>query len=206
MDILIDGRNDLVWAESGSTLGSILDQLKTFLAQNGRAILECALDGEFLDDKRRDALRGDDVSRFRTLEVKTISPVELSAMMLRALTPLMPRLADGLVETARRLQQGKSSQGFRLLEECLAGMQEGLRTIEVSAGLAGIAIDGLKAGDRPVGTRLRELKDLLGRTRASIDAGDPVGLADLVEHELAPAVRAWEEVAAALRACLEAPA
>ena len=195
MDIVIDGNKDLAYADAGSSLGGILDQLHTWLSRNGRAIVTVTLDGKTLAPGAvPDDVRNQKVDAFTALEVVTLCPSELSLMTLSELAKHLPSVGSGLLNAAAHFQKGNLPTGMTLLGEAVTGLHVTTDTILKVGQLQGIELSTLTIGGMSALDAIHRLRDKLREVQTALKSKDSVTLADMAEYELAPAVKDWEDL------------
>lgn len=194
MDILIDGTRDLAYADPGSALGEILDQLQTWLGRNGRAIVGVSLDGTVLDPAGRENVRREKVDTHQALEVTTLCPSELSLLTLAELAKHLPALGKGLATAASHFQKGALPLGMSLLRDAVTGLQVTMDTMTKVCQLSAIDLAAVKSGAKTGMDAITHLRDRLRDVQEALKSKDTVTLADMCEYELAPAVKEWEEL------------
>lgn len=195
MEIIIDGTKDLAYADAGSSLGEILDQLQTWLTRNGRAIVTVTLDGKTLPPAAVPAeMRTSKVDSYKTLDVVTLCPAELSLMILAKLGESLPGVSKALTTAASHFQKGNVPTGMTLLGDAVTGLQVTMDTLLKIGHLQGIELSTLTVGGKSGLDAIHRLRDKLREVQSALKSKDSVTLADMAEYELAPAVKDWQEL------------
>lgn len=195
MEIVIDGNKDLAYAEAGSSLGEILDQLQTWLTRNGRAIVTVSIDGRTMGPSDvPPELRNERVDAYKTLDVVTLCPSELSLLVLSRLGQELPSVGTALTTAATHFQKGNLPTAMTLLRDAVTGLQITMDTLLKVGQLQGIEVSTLSIGGKSGLDAIHRLRDKLREVQAALKSKDSVTLADMAEYELAPAVKDWQEL------------
>ncbi|GEM_PF-2593785 len=195
MDIVIDGNKDLAYADAGSSLGEILDQLQTWLQRNGRAIVTLTLDGQTLVPAAVPPdVRKQKVDAYRMLDLVTLCPAELSLLTLSKLAEHLPSVGSALTTAASHFQKGNLPTAMSLLGDAVTGLQVTMDTLLKVGQLQGIELSTLTVGGKSGLDAIHRLRDKLREVQSALKSKDSVTLADMAEYELAPAVKDWQEL------------
>lgn len=195
MDIVIDGNKDLAYADAGSSLGEILDQLQTWLQRNGRAVVTLTLDGQTLAPAAVPAdVRKQKVDAYKMLDLVTLCPAELSLLTLSELAKHLPSVGSALTTAAAHFQKGNLPTAMSLLGDAVTGLQVTMDTLLKVGQLQGIELSTLLVGGKSGLDAIHRLRDKLREVQSALKSKDSVTLADMAEYELAPAVKDWQEL------------
>lgn len=188
MDIVVDGYKDLVSAEEGSTVGIIVDQLRKWLNENGRAVLRIEIDDKLMDEAALEAVRNDSVEKFRLMNVSTISVSELAVSTLSQVLAQCSNLSSGFCAVAERIQKGSLTAGHKTLRDCAEAMQLILGSLRDVGHLTQVDYKTLSVEGESVADVLDKIRKDLDELRAAIDRKDITTIADLAKHELSVGV------------------
>ncbi|MDQ7780093.1 MAG: hypothetical protein RDV41_10350 [Planctomycetota bacterium] len=188
MEIIIDGLKDLASPEQGATLGVIVDQLRSWLGRNERAIMKLEVDGRVLDEKAIEEGRREAVSKHKTMNVTTISVLELAVTTLSQVLDQCPNLSKGFKTVAEKIHQGSLTAGHKTLSDCVEAMQLMMSSIQDVGHLVRFDYDQMKLDGTSVSNILSALRKDVVDLRAALERKDVVTVADLAEHDLSDGV------------------
>lgn len=194
MAISIDGEEQSAVAAQGQTVGEVLARIKAALAGSGRMIVAIVCDGEPLAPDQIAGVLEEKAERYRDIDFQTAVPVELARTSLaasRAFVMDIARTSGQVVDEIHQSQLqearvkiadmfGKLGGAFQGLQGTFQLMKIDPESVELASGSAKKFMTGL------AGT-LRQIRDAL-------ENQDYVGFADLLEYELTPALKEWEEL------------
>ncbi len=193
MKISIDGRTDIVSADDGYSLGEILRQIDDFLRERGRMTVRATLDDNPLTRSDTTLLKRK-VDEFGLLDISTKDIREQAVQALSEVRSHLPVIVQKVVRVSEQIQSGGLDEGYKTLVVCADMVNLVVRVIEEVRILAGIDLDALDLPGASVGERIGEVRDVLKATKEALDARDAVTVADLMEYELAPKLKGWDEV------------
>ncbi len=188
MDIVVDDQKDLVSAEEGSTVGTIVAQLRAWLGRNGRAVLHVEIDDKPMDEAALEAARNEPVQKFHSMNVSTIFVSELAVSTLSHVLAQCPNLSSGFRTVAEKIQTGSLNAGHKTLLDCAEAMQLVLGSLQDVSNLTQIDYKTLSVQGQSAAGILEKLRRDLDGLRAAIEKKDITTIADLAEHELSPGV------------------
>lgn len=194
LKISIDGRADLVYAESGHNLGDILRQISDFLGRNDRAIASATADGQPVSHSENAPLLDRSVDEFLLLEVETVDVRRQAAAALGEVRHHLPTLCKALVNVTKNIQAGEVFKGYKSLAACADLLNLIVRVIDEVRALLGIDLARVKVDGDTVSGQLEQVRDVLRNAKTALDSNDIVTVADLMEYELAPRINRWDVI------------
>lgn len=194
LKISIDGRADIVYAESGHSLGDILRQISDFLGRNDRAITSAAADGQAVSHSENTHLLDKGVDEFSLLDVETVNVRQQAAAALAEVRNHLPTLCKALVDVTKNIQAGEVLKGYKSLAACADLLNLIVRVIDEVRALLGIDLALVKVDGDTVSGLLEQVRDILKNARTALDSNDIVTVADLMEYELAPRINRWDVI------------
>ncbi len=194
MTISINGRTDLVSAETGYSLREILTRISDFLRKNNRAVIAASVDGRPVSHSENADLLDKKVDEFSLLEVDTIDIRSQAASALQEVRAHLPRLSKALVDVTRNIQSGEVLKGYKSLAACADVLNLIVHVIDEVRALLGIDLTTIEVDGATVSERLQQVRDVLAEAKAALDTNDIVMVADLMEYELAPRISGWDAI------------
>jgi hypothetical protein len=192
--ISIDGRTDLVSAESGYTLGKILGQLSDYLGRGNRVVVSARADGKPVSDSENAELLDSKVEEFALVELETVDVRSQAATALREVRDHLPQLSKALVEVTESIQAGEIVKGYKSLAACADLLNLVVHVIDEVRVLVGIDLTAVRVNGSTVSEQMQQVRDVLRDAKAALDNQDIVAVADLMEYELAPRITGWEAI------------
>lgn len=194
MKISIDGRSDIVYAESGHNLGEILRQISDLLGRNDRAITSASADGQPVSHSENAHLLEKSVNDFSLLEVETVNVRQQAAAALAEVRNHLPTLCKALIDVTKNIQSGDVLKGYKSLAACADLLNLIVRIIDEVRALLGIDLTQVKVDGNTVSEQLEQVRDVLKNAKTALDSNDIVTVADLMEYELAPRINRWDAI------------
>jgi hypothetical protein len=192
--ISIDGRTDIVSADKGYSLLEIIKQLADLLVASNRTILSARADGRpvFLAENRD--LLNKKVDEFSLVEVETIDIRAQAVNALREVRGHVPGLSKALLEVTKNIQAGEVLKGYKSLATCADVLNLIVHVIDEVRALLGVDLTSVQVDGSTVSAQLEGVRDVLRDAKKALDTNDIVTVADLMEYELAPRIRKWDDM------------
>lgn len=198
MIIKLNGE-DVQWDPlSQNELGGLLEEFVAKRFFRDEFIATIKINGEVVPEDALAAMKSRPVGDLRTLEIDTDT---FRAVSIRALDS-MDEYVEGLVALVEQ-----SADKFRTDDETVANRNfingvEGLQTfvsiIDKVKSINGLDFASMKHGDATLGQKERELLQVLNSLFGTQKNRDWIGLADILEYELAPLIREWKDILRAI--------
>jgi hypothetical protein len=192
--ISIDGRTDLVSADSGHSLRDIIKQLAGFLGSSNRAILTARADGRPIFKAENRELLNKNVENFSLLEVETVDIRSQAVNALHEVRNHLPGLTRALIEVTKNIQSGEILKGYKSLATCADVLNLIVHVLDEVRALLGIDLTRLRVDGASVSEQLEQVREVLRDAKKALDTNDIVTVADLMEYELAPRVSKWDNI------------
>ena len=182
MQVLVNGHDDGT-IDGSASLAEVIEHVRRELVPEGMVLTALELDGRELGalDPAATVIDADAAS---TLAVRWGSPREIVAASRDAMGTWMERLERALTACAEHARRGEEwSAGY---VSCLDGFQTFVRYVHPAGSV--LEADGRGAAPSLAGVAadLRELEQAFVRK-------DDVGVADVLEYQLAALVHDWRE-------------
>ena len=188
MKITIDGCQDLVIPEEEETLGELLIQLEEWVKENKRVIVQVKLEGKIFPEKNKEIVLHRKVGEFKVLELFTANLWQWAVDSLKEMEEELPRIALEMEKVGFLIQKGNYQDAFSLLDKSIEvwdRINEALRYVERLFALDYSQIFPERKG---ISGEMEKVKDLLGEANRAMEQNDLLGLADILEYELAPRI------------------
>ncbi len=189
MKIVIDGHMDLVMPEEDESLGELLVELKEWMIkENKRVIVRVRLEGKIISEKNKKVVLLRKATEFGILELFTVNLLQWAIDSLKEIEDKLPRIALGMERVSFLIQKGNYQDAFSLLDKSIEvwdRINEALRYVERLFALDYSQIFPERKG---ISGEMEKVKDLLGEANRAMEQNDLLGLADILEYELAPRI------------------
>ena len=189
MKIVIDGHMDLVMPEEDESLGELLVELKKWMIkENKRVIVRVRLEGKIISEKNEKVVLLRKATEFGILELFTVNLLQWAIDSLKEIEDKLPRIALGMEKVSFLIQKGNYQNAFSLLDKLIEvwdRINEALRYVERLFALDYSQIFPERKG---ISGEMEKVKDLLGEANRAMEQNDLLGLADILEYELAPRI------------------
>lgn len=189
MKIVIDGHMDLVMPEEDESLGELLVELKKWMIkENKRVIVRVRLEGKIISEKNEKVVLLRKATEFGILELFTVNLLQWAIDSLKEIEDKLPRIALGMEKVSFLIQKGNYQNAFSLLDKLIEvwdRINEALRYVERLFALDYSQIFPKRKG---ISGEMEKVKDLLGEANRAMEQNDLLGLADILEYELAPRI------------------
>lgn len=197
LTLLLDGEAPSTEGQF-ETLSDLLAEADVRFAARGRIVTVLRLDGADEPAFRERHVIERRLSTLQSVEIESGTPAALALECLAEAGGALHGLAAAAGDVARRLRAGEIRGGNR----DLAAISEGIATVVAITGAAslGLGID-LSTRDTPYGT-LAAMAQRAARDLDTIIAGQLAAnwnaIADVLDDDLAPHLRAWGETCSAV--------
>lgn len=177
MILIVDGKAIPTEFEGETTLAALLHHVATLPEFRGRVITHVVLNGVTLESWDDESLLPIPPASKVQVSTRPVKKILLEAAV--SCRDYLPRLMEGCVSTAVRLQQGQQGEALAAVQEIIDGLQW------YNAFLGHVVAFSSTAGDS-ARHRLAALRELLEELLAAMQQQDFTLLADLFEYELVP--------------------
>ena len=203
-EIVVDGKPVDVTLPAGTTVASAFGVVRDRILQTGRIITDVRIGDEPVTWDDGAPGWDDAIATSDTLQLKTDFPIRISGPLVERVTETLPLIARQHLEIAE-LFRGGDHQAFEHAAQSLGAWQELQHVLDQVCILHSIDLDS--PSWKPIADALRErfmkLETLLKELKDSLEHGDMVLTADLLEFELAPMAEDFEEPSRQFHAELE---
>jgi hypothetical protein len=181
------------------TIGQVLSRVW----RANRLVVRLVIDGDSPDLRNIEAIRNTPLEN-RTVFIETADPRQTAIdSLLQADDQL--RQADQLKnETADLLRANQWTAALTKFAQCLQCWLETQQVVSGVARLLKIDLEILHAGDQTLARQLAEFAGQLRQIQSALEAGDLVGLTDLLVYETADTSDHWRAAVQAMRVAIKA--
>jgi hypothetical protein len=190
MIVTLDGRRLLLPPSPGSTLRTLIDQVRADLPPD-RLVVSVVRNGELLIDRELEEWLARPLSAADRVDLATADRRELTAEALREVAGRIGAAGREQERLAGQLNRGQTTEAVGQFSAFVASFQACRQVIAQSSDLLGRDLTAESSEGRTVGAHLEELAERLREVRDALEAGDYVLLADLLHYELPPLCQTW---------------
>jgi len=158
------------------------------LKENKRVIVRVRLEGKIISEKNEKVVLLRKATEFGILELFTVNLLQWAIDSLKEIEDKLPRIALGMEKVSFLIQKGNYQNAFSLLDKLIEvwdRINEALRYVERLFALDYSQIFPKRKG---ISGEMEKVKDLLGEANRAMEQNDLLGLADILEYELAPRI------------------
>jgi hypothetical protein len=176
------------------TWAAVLSSIDEQLAAQHRIVTDVAFDGIDEPAFRDPPALGRSLDGVATVEVQSGTAAGLMERCVAEAIAATDVLAAAAAQIGADVRAGSISRGRLGLAELAEGLAS-LLAITEAAGLAlRVDLEHASCGDRPVASLVEEMTGYVDAMVAAHQAADWAALADVLQHDLEPALRRWKPV------------
>jgi hypothetical protein len=202
-NITLDGVPWVAGGDDADTWGGLLTTIDEALTGARRIVTDVRFDGIDEPAFRDPLVVGRSLEELAAVEVVSGTPAMLVERILGEAAASLDGLCLGAAHVADLARAHESQQAARGLLE----LAEGLSALVGIAGAAALALqvdlNELRCHDRPATALVGELTRLIDQLIAAQGGGDWITVADVLQYDVEPTLRAWRPLFSSL---LAAPA
>jgi len=203
VQLLVDGTAADERFDAGITLENALRQVQANLPKPGRLVVAIRCDGRDISgDELTDLLRLP-LMKYSRLEVFTSSVGELVIGAMHQAAQSLQESESSCRRVGELLAEGKTTEGVRLLGECLRFWQQIHEAVGKSIQLMRLDVDAMTINDEPFINVFGKPKEVLTQVKQALEAQDHVLLADVLQYEFTDVTDLWYAVIARIRQTAE---
>ena len=176
------------------TWAAVLSSIDEQLAAQDRIVTDVAFDGIDEPAFRDPPVLGRSLDGVATVEVQSGTAASLMEQCMAEAIAATDVLAAAAAQIGADLRAGAIGRGCRGLAELAEGLAS-LLAITEAAGLAlRVDLEQANSGGRPVASMVEEMTGYVDAMVAAHQTADWATLADVLQHDLEPALRRWKPV------------
>ncbi len=194
MQISIDGRDDILFAEEGTTVREVVDEILDLCGQAGRQIEQLLIDGRKIDlGNLEEELRRLDANAISFIEVQTSGKVEQALDMLDRSAEKIATV-EAVVEDFLR-KGGMDYQDLVFTVITVMNLWENIcRDIDNASRLLDVSYVDLEYADRTFLQHYTESMEIISSISCALSNRDIVTGKDLIEYKLLPKIKTFSEL------------
>ena len=173
-------------------LQSALDKAEDILEERGRIVVEVKIDGELILGEAFDSVSEVDTEA-KKIDFLSGDPSELADQALRELLESLDEVRTLQVEAAESFQQDLVQDAMAKIGTCIGVWQQVMQGIALVGPIKGIDIEVDEYEDKPILELVGQLSDRLIDLKEMIQAGDTLGMADVLAYEWPETINHWEK-------------
>lgn len=186
--IIIDGRPMDMNMAAFSNLEEILVQVIKDDYLEKRVVTDVLLNKEPFNEIYPHQAEDIEVSEIESLEIQTMPMNEISGNVSEELHKVIRIMNEGSRQIAQLFRQADDAEALEMLQDLLDVTRDFL-------GMVGLLrYEYVKPGSDDISERIEGISGLLGEMIEVLGNEDWILLADLLEYEFLPEVKAWEAV------------
>jgi F420-dependent methylenetetrahydromethanopterin dehydrogenase len=194
MFISVDGQKRPNVAAKGQTVGEVLDKVRESLAGSGRMIVGIVCDGQILDPEEITGVLKEHVDRYAEIDFQTAIPAELARTGLEASREFLADIEQTSVEVVDHLHQSQVQEARPKIADMFEKLGNAFRGLQGTFQLLGLDPESIELSSGDAKKFMLGLGGTLRQVRDALENQDYVAFADLLEYELAPALKEWQEL------------
>jgi hypothetical protein len=180
-----------------------LGQVLSRVWRANRLVVRLLIDGDSPDLANIDAIRNTPLEN-RTVFIETADPRQTAMDSLNQAEAQLNQADQLKSETADLLRTNQWTPALTKFARCLQCWLETQQVVSGVARLLKIDLETLQAGDQPLAAQLAQFAGQLRQIQSALQAGDLVGLTDLLVYETADTSAQWRSAVEAVRMAIKA--
>ena len=183
-------------------LEEVLAEIHERFIPPGEQLFQVHVNGEFFSEQYPRESRYLDLKEISELEVTTVTDAEMALSILKDAARQARLLAQALEKTATLFRVAPEDEANHYFAQVLEALRWLLQTGEHACQVLKVDWEEIQAGGQEgVSRYLQELQGLLTEMQETAEEEDYVMLADLMEYDLLPLVRKWQEILVKIAGC-----
>jgi hypothetical protein len=191
VEVIIDRQKNRFIPSSGASIDRVVSEMRSYIASQGRVIINVLLDGATLSGELLRDLVGRDAKEFGMLEVQTADPVELSISIIDELKPMLSTLEKQHQEASSLIQAGELPKALDLLHVCFIKWSTFFNAIRGISIITKIDPGVYKIDQEPIQQKFERLQNTLVSFQDAFKNRDVLKIGDVIEYELKPLIYDW---------------
>jgi len=177
------------------SLEEALVELNDRFVPAGQQLFQVRINGEFFSERYPRESRYMELKEITSLDLKTIPDKDMAQVILGETVQQAEVLCQALEENARLFRVSSEEEANHYFAQVLEALRWLLLTGENACQVLQVDLSqALSSGSGRSANMLRSLQRLLDEMLEISEDQDYVLLADLMEYELLPLVREWQEI------------
>ncbi len=181
----------------GDTLGQVLDAAQQRLAAQGRIVVEVRVEGQTLNGETIDR-RADEACGDKLIHLTSAKPAEVAVDALAAVRTQLGEARVLQAEAADLLQRDQQADALNKVSTAIEAWLAMQQVVVQAAAMLDVDLDALEVEGQELTDSVNDLAAQLKELRELIQAGDMVGLADVLAYEWPDITDRWDAVLGAL--------
>lgn len=202
MHVTINSENLAADFSHLGNLEEVLAEIHERFIPPGEQLFQVHVNGEFFSESYPRESRYLDLKEVLRLEVKTVTDEEMARIILRDAAGQGKILAQAIEKSATLFRVAAEDEANHYFAQVLEALRWLLQTGDHACQVLKVDWEKVHAAGRAgVNQYFQELQGLLSEMQEMAEEEDYVMLADLMEYELLPLVREWQEILAKIAGC-----
>jgi hypothetical protein len=189
--------NEKCIAEDFSHMRSLeeaLIALNDRFVPEGQQLFQVRVNGEFFSERYPRESKYMELKEIATLDLKTIPDREMARVILGEAVQQADILCQGIEKSARLFRVAAEDEANHYFAQVLEALRWLLTTGETACRVLQVDLGEAAAGQHRLNSSfLRSLQELLSEMLEVSENEDYILLADLMEYDLLPTVREWQQ-------------
>ncbi len=176
------------------SLEEALVELNDRFVPEGQQLFQVRVNGEFFSERYPRESKYMELNEIATLDLKTIPDREMARVILGEAVQQAEILIQAIHQSARLFRVAAEDEANHYFAQVLEALRWLLTTGEAACRVLQVDLGAAVAGQHRLNSSfLRSLQELLSEMLEICENEDYVLLADLMEYDLLPTVREWQQ-------------
>ncbi len=193
MEVTVDGIEDVVDPAPSDTLAETLKTIDERVQSNGYRVETFELDGQEAWPEWEDQVGDEPVEEFDRLDVRVMSPREISREALNDLRGRFEELLDYTDETIDLLGSDEKKEGYRYLQSVMSHLQQYIDTVNQIVLISGIDLGTIEVEETPVSELAHRLRRIINDAEEIIKEEELRELSQLAGNRLKPLIQKFRD-------------
>ncbi|MCD6170436.1 MAG: hypothetical protein J7J76_07820 [Candidatus Latescibacteria bacterium] len=187
-EVKVDGQQKDFKGLGGSNFGEVMDRLCQEIVTPNRVITAVKVNGEEITSEMQSKYCSLPTEQLKSIEMETATPEQLIRQNLLSAADYLTRLIPAAEEAAEMFRLGEEAGANELYAQCVEGFRWLVRLLGGSDRL-----QQLRGAESLLGDHLSPVPQITDEMFQAQKGQDWVMLADLLEYELIPLLKQWQE-------------
>lgn len=198
MEISLDRKNVELEGPQGSNLEEILIRVMSEHVQQGKVITSVKLNGTGYSEENSHDAAGVPLKDIKTLEIDTMSAEEMARHFFRNGGKYLDLLIKGAEKISELFRIADETEANEHYSEYLENLRLFIQMVAESKEALHLNLSAIPFQNATVEDEVQKLSNMMDQMLKVQENEDWVMLADLLEYELIPLLKGWDQVFALL--------
>lgn len=176
-----------------NTLGDLLENLKTSHFGDKEFISEISINGNIVDDDKRDGMEERPIDEITSLELTTDHPLDVSLRVLENMKEFLRHLVVLINQSSDKFRMDDETVANKHFINCVEGLQTFVSVLDKVRSLNNLDLSLIRQGTVTAAEKQDALLKIFNSLQVTQTNKDWIAVADLLEYELAPLMNDWKD-------------